>query len=108
TTTTRYQVVGYDGFNCFTDTAYVTVATGEHPTISLGPDLVLSTGTLHPLATVVENGPVRKWNWTPSTDLSCDDCPLPIAEIKKDITYKVRITTPYGCEASDTIQIKVF
>jgi large repetitive protein len=103
-----YRVVGHDGFNCFSDTAYVTVAVGKYPDVDLGPDLVLSTGTLHPLNTIITNGPIRNWLWTPSTDLSCATCSLPIANIKKDITYSVKVTTAYGCSASDTIFIKTF
>lgn len=106
--TTRYRVVGYDGYNCFTDTAFVLLAIGQYPTVNLGPDLTLSTGTLHPLTTVIQNGPVPTWRWTPSTDLSCDDCPLPIATIKKNTSYIVNITNNYGCNARDTIGIKVF
>ncbi|OLY90697.1 gliding motility-associated C-terminal domain-containing protein [Cnuella takakiae] len=106
--TTIYRVVGYDGFNCFTDTAFVTVAVGTEPTISLGPDLTLSTGTQLPLRTVVQNGPIRTWEWSPATDLSCTNCPLPTAYIRKDITYTVKGTTPYGCVDTDTLNIKVF
>jgi len=108
TITTTYRVVGYDGYNCFTDTAFVTVAVGQYPKITLEPDLTLSTGTLHPLNSTVENGPIRTWQWSPSTDLSCSDCPKPIAHIKKNITYTVTGTTAYGCSAKDTINIKVF
>ena len=106
--TTSYRVVGYDGFNCFTDTAFIVVAVGQYPTVNLGPDKVLSTGTVFPLATTIVNGPVRTWLWTPDTELSCSDCPLPSALIKNDISYIVNIKNIYGCEASDTIKIKVF
>ena len=106
--TTSYRVVGYDGFNCFTDTAFVVVAVGKYPTVSLGPDLTLSTGTIHPLNTVIQNGPIRSWLWTPSTELSCTTCALPSAVIKKNINYIVNVKNIYGCEAADTIQIKVF
>ncbi|MCO5287652.1 MAG: PKD domain-containing protein [Chitinophagaceae bacterium] len=107
-TTTTYRVIGYDGHNCFTDTAFITVAVGKYPTIDLGPDQTLPTGTMLPLKSVVENGPVKKWMWTPATDLDCANCPEPIAHIKKDITYAVEITSVYNCKATDTIQIKVF
>ncbi len=107
TVTTRYRVVGYDGYNCFTDTAFVTVAIGRYPIVNLGPDMTLPAGTLYPLATTITNGPIRNWNWTPTNNLSCSNCALPIAEIKKDITYTVKVTTLYGCSASDTINIKV-
>ena len=106
--TTSYRVVGYDGFNCFTDTAFVVVAVGRYPTVNLGPDLILSTGTLHPLITTVTNGPIAQWLWSPALDLSCANCPLPVANIKKDISYIVKVTTGYGCSATDTISIKVF
>jgi large repetitive protein len=106
--TTIYRVVGYDGYNCFTDTAFVTVAIGQFPIISLGPDLNLSTGTVQPLITEVQNGPIRTWEWSPATDLSCANCPLPSAFIRKDISYIVKGTTAYGCSDTDTINIKVF
>ena len=106
--TTTYRVVGYDGFNCFTDTAFVVVAVGQYPTVELGPDLTLSTGTLQPLSSTVQNGPIRTWEWKPATDLSCANCPLPVAHIKKDITYTVKVTTPYGCSDTDTLSIKTF
>ena len=105
--TTTYRVVGYDGFNCFTDTAFVTVGVGQYPTVNLGPDLILPAGNLHPLTSTITNGPIAKWLWTPATNLTCSNCAVPVAEIKKNITYTVIATTPYGCSASDTINIKV-
>jgi large repetitive protein len=108
TLTTAYRVVGYDTEGCFTDTARITVAVGEYPTVNLGPDKVLSTGTLLPLNSVITNGPIARWIWTPTTDLSCSSCPLPVANIKKEITYRVAATNQYNCTGYDTINIKVF
>jgi len=101
-------VVGSDAFNCFTDTGFVTIAVGKYPTVELGPDLTLSTGTNYSFIPVIQFGPIRDWLWTPSTNLSCTTCPSPIAIIKDEITYRVKVTTNYGCSASDTIYIKVF
>jgi len=106
--TTTYRVVGYDGFSCFTDTAFIVVAVGQYPTVNLGPDKTLSTGTILPLTTTITNGPIRDWLWTPDNDLSCNNCPLPNALIKNDIRYVVNVTNIYGCSASDSINIKVF
>jgi len=108
TATTTYRVVGYDGYNCFTDTAFVTVGVGKYPTVSLGPDVTLASGTRFVLASVVTNGPIAQWMWTPTNDLSCTNCALPTATIKKDISYIVKAITAFGCSASDTIKIKVF
>jgi gliding motility-associated-like protein len=108
TVTTRYTVVGSDRFNCFTDTASVIVAVGQKPIVNLGPDLTLPTGTQYPLHSEVQNGPIRKWQWSPTTNLNCSTCPQPVAAIKKDISYAVQVTNSYGCVASDTVSIKVF
>ena len=108
TATTIYRVVGYDGQNCFTDTGFVKIGIGQYPTVNLGPDLLLSSGTQLQLTTQIVNGPIQTWLWNPSTNLSCNTCPLPIATIKNDITYAVKVTTAFGCSASDTINIKVF
>jgi gliding motility-associated-like protein len=106
--TTRYRVVGSDEARCFTDTAFVTVGVGQYPTVNLGPDQTLATGTRLNLTSTITNGPIEKWLWTPSVNLSCSTCPLPIATIKKDISYAVKVTNYFGCSASDTINIKVF
>jgi len=106
--TITYRVVGSDAFNCFTDTGFVTIAVGKYPTVELGPDLTLSTGTNYSFIPVIQFGPIRDWLWTPSTNLNCATCPSPIAIIKDEITYRVKVTTNYGCSASDTIHIKVF
>jgi large repetitive protein len=107
-TAVNYRVVGYDGFNCFTDTAFVLIGVGDYPKVSLGPDVILSTGTLLPLTSAIQNGPIRDWLWNPATNLNCNTCPLPVATVKHDITYDVTVTSFYGCSAKDTIQIKAF
>lgn len=108
TATTTYRVIGYDGHSCFTDTSFVTVNVGQKPTVNLGADITLANGTQYPLIATITNGPIQQWLWTPATDLSCSTCPQPVATIKKDITYSVKVTTAFGCEASDAITIKVF
>lgn len=106
--TTRYRVVGFDEFNCFTDTGFVMVGVGPYPTVSLGPDLTLATGTQHKLVSTITNGPIARWMWTPTTNLNCSTCPEPIATIKREISYAVKVTNHFGCSASDTLNIKVF
>ena len=106
--TTGYRVVGYDGHNCFTDTAFIVVAVGKYPTVDLGPDKILSTGTILPLVSTYTEGPIKDWKWTPTLDLDCVACAVPNAHIKKNITYALEVTSIYGCKASDTISIKVF
>lgn len=109
TVTTKYRVIGFDGYNCFQDTAYVTVAVGKYPTITLGADKTLATGTPLPLVSQVTNGPITNWVWGPSSaSLNCFDCPQPIATIKKEICYTVEAYNLYKCVAKDTLCVKVF
>jgi gliding motility-associated-like protein len=112
--TTSYQVIGSDNYHCFADTAYLVVAVGTYPSVTLGPELVLSTGTnvtLNPVFTYPTQtaGPISKYVWTPSTDLSCDNCPNPIATIDNDICYTLTATNIYGCSSNtDTLCVKAF
>jgi gliding motility-associated-like protein len=106
--TTTYRVIGFDGKNCFTDTSFVTITVNPTPQIDLGPDLTLSTGTIYPITSVYQNGPIVWWQWTPATDLSCANCPDPSATVNKDITYHVAIRNSYGCTAIDSVSIRTF
>jgi gliding motility-associated-like protein len=109
TLTTRYRVIGFDSYNCFQDTAYVTVAVGQYPTVNLGADKVLATGTPLPLVTTITNGPITKWTCdSTAATLSCNDCPTPIATIKREICYAVEVANLYKCTARDTMCVKVF
>jgi gliding motility-associated-like protein len=87
---------------------FTNVSVGPPPTIDLGTGGTYPTGTEIRLRSTVTNGPVRSWEWTPSTNLSCNNCPEPVATIKQDIRYLVRITNIYGCEATDTISFRTF
>ena len=106
--TTTYRVIGFDGANCFTDTAFVTVAVGNYPVVNLGADMLVASGTTKQMTSVVQNGPIVNWSWSPANGLSCSNCPQPIATILADITYKVKVTNNYGCSAEDTISFKTF
>jgi gliding motility-associated-like protein len=106
--TTRYQVVGYDVHNCFTDTNYVLITVGPHPTVNLGPDKTLSTGTVLNLNAVTRFGPIISWLWNPVTDLSCNNCPSPTTTVKNNTFYSVMVTNIFGCQAADTIFINSF
>jgi len=84
------------------------VAVGQYPLVSLGPDQVLATGTQLQLNNTVTNGPIRTWTWTPSADLSCNNCPTPVANIRNDVCYSLTARNIYGCAGSDTMCVKAF
>jgi gliding motility-associated-like protein len=107
-TTTQYRVIGYDGHNCFSDTGYINIKVNPTPKIDLGPDLVLPTGTVYPLKSLIQNGPIINWHWSPATDLNCTTCPEPSATVKNNIIYYTTVTNIHNCIASDSVRIRAF
>ena len=85
-----------------------TIIVQPMPTVDLGPDLNLSTGSIVTLNTVVQNGPIINWAWTPATGLSCTNCPSPVLKVTNNISYQVIVTNNYGCVARDNISILTF
>lgn len=69
-------------------------------TITNGDELNLST-------TVNPSGGNLTFNWFPPFDLSCTDCPSPIASPSDDITYEVIVIDESGCSGTDTTFIQV-
>jgi gliding motility-associated-like protein len=102
-TTTIYRVIGFDSYNCFTDTAFTTVAVGRYPTVELGKGDTVVAGTAITFKPVLTNGPFKNFYWTPSKGLSADNIENPVATINNPITYTLVAENIYGCTATDTI-----
>jgi gliding motility-associated-like protein len=51
---------------------------------------------------------VTIYNWSPSYGLNNPDIANPIAVLDKDMTYRLTLTTPEGCEGTDDIFIKAY
>jgi gliding motility-associated-like protein len=75
--------------------------------VNLGPDLKLAPGTQHLMTSSIQNGPIIQYIWSPSTNLSCTNCPTPVATIQSNILYSLRVTNVDGCIGSDTVNITV-
>jgi large repetitive protein len=105
--TTTYRVIGFDAENCFADTAFVTVAVGYNPTVTLAPGSLVVAGTEINMQPSITGGPFKRYTWTPDRDLSCNNCPNPVATINNNIQYRLEVETIYGCTASDTTNYTV-
>jgi gliding motility-associated-like protein len=103
--TTTYQVIGLDGHNCFADTGYVTITVGPKPTVNIGPDRVLATGTPLVLNAHTQYGPIINWLWTSNADISCTNCPSTNTVVKNNSFYSVQVTNIFGCVAVDSMFI---
>lgn len=104
--TTTYTVVGYDDYNCFTDTAQVQVIVNPKPTVNAGADVDAQPGDQVQLS-ATGSGNVVAWSWTPANYLSCTNCQSPVSKPLAQTIYKVTGTTAKGCEATDEVLIKM-
>jgi hypothetical protein len=106
TTTYRLEVSTPDG--CFEDTT-VTVSVTQ-PSVSVGADKTISCGnsvSFDPLYTNLKSTGTLSYRWTPSTGLSNDTIPNPVASPLVTTTYVLTVTSSAGCSGSDAVVVNV-
>jgi gliding motility-associated-like protein len=108
TTTTSYKVVGRDINNCFTDTAWVRVVVGNPTPITVGRDSNFVAGSKIQLRATASSADIIRWKWSGGSDLSCVNCPNPIARVVFDECIRCAATNRYGCTTNDTVCFKTF
>jgi gliding motility-associated-like protein len=77
----------------FGDSIYYQIRLGDYLTLS--PGYSGGTGNL-------------SVNWSPAYNLSCTDCPDPLAWPIQNTTYRVNITDENGCEGIGIVIVEVF
>ena len=103
---TVYTVVGMDAYNCFKDTAIINMIVRTLPTVTAEPDFQMLAAETHQLQTTASND-VVSWLWTPPDYLSCTTCPSPITKPRRPVDYIVTVENQYGCEARDTVGVRL-
>ncbi|MDF2187530.1 PKD domain-containing protein [Paraflavitalea sp. CAU 1676] len=76
------------------------------PTITINGSLTIPVGSEAPLP-VSYSSNAATYSWTPVRNLSCTDCPTPVANPKSTTTYTVRAADVYGCAVSQDITVTV-
>lgn len=66
--------------------------------------LVVGSGLNLP---VTYSNNINIYTWTPSTNLSCTDCPVPFANPKFTTTYRIKVIDDNGCSNSKDIKVVV-
>jgi gliding motility-associated-like protein len=102
---TTYTVVAQLG-TCIPDTDYVHVEVYSLPKVDAGPDQEVLAGTPVQLSATGFN--TVTYVWTPSTGLSCFNCPNPEAIVSVTTTYVVTGTSQFGCKHSDSMTVYLF
>ncbi|MBV4357028.1 PKD domain-containing protein [Parasegetibacter sp. MAH-26] len=107
TVSTVYKVVASDSKSCFFDSATVDITVFKYPTLELGPDASIPSGTSYQI-----NGQgssdIVSITWKPGTGLSCDNCLNPVASPVKTTNYYATATNNGNCSVADNITIVVF
>lgn len=106
TTNTTYTVMASNDAACPSATAQVTVTVKAVPTVNVGPDQVVTAGSLVNLSSTYSND-VIKWEWKPSTYLDCANCPQTVSAIRQSMDYALEVTSNNGCTKSDVVNIKL-
>jgi len=111
TITTKYVVTSNNLSYCNRNKDTVTVTVVTPAPISAGPDTTTCINNSLALNINLNPAPGTSYHvqWTPSTGLSNDTIPNPIATPTTDITYYIKVT-PSGlgrCASFDTISVRV-
>jgi len=104
--TTVYTVTGMDQYNCFTDTAHITVKVLPLPAVNAGQDIEVTGATPVQLSAISDND-IIQWNWSPAVYLNCTNCASPITTPMAETAYTVTVKNKNGCTASDTMVVKL-
>jgi gliding motility-associated-like protein len=101
-----YTVTGTDRKNCFSDTASTTLVVAPYPQFNIiDSNITIAAGGTYVIQTT-SSPDVISWQWSPSTDLSCTNCPQPVAKGNKIVRYTGIASNAYGCSVSDNILVR--
>lgn len=97
------QLTGISTNGCPSPVVSKTIQVYESNAIA-GNDTVIAIN--QPLQLNASGGEI--YNWTPSTGLSADNIPNPVAILNRDAEFILTASTSVGCSTSDTLNIKVY
>jgi gliding motility-associated-like protein len=89
-----------------TDTATKNILVNPLPTVTMPSTLTKQVGFPIDIPAVYTSN-VTDYSWTPSTGLSCNDCPQPTLTTKFDTKYTVSFVDSNGCKNTGDIQVIV-
>jgi gliding motility-associated-like protein len=90
---------------CVSDTVYKTIKLNYNPTFA-GNDTI--AGANEQVQLQAKTNVTATYLWTPSIGLNNANVQNPIASNTTDKTYKVTVTSVYGCESSDDVTIRIY
>ncbi len=104
--TTLYSVVGDDGKNCFSDTAYVPIQVYPYPTVSLPADTTIEIGSTVTILPVLSTDVINVL-WQSPPFLVSTVYPGIVVRPKTNSKYIAEVVNEGGCTARDEMDIFV-
>lgn len=102
TSNTTYTLTGTDTNGCV-NTDNIVVSIYPQPVINAGADETICNGK----SVQLQASGGQTYIWSPNNNLSCNNCPDPIASPTSDIIYTVVGTDINGCHDSDKVNVTV-
>ncbi|MDD4215491.1 MAG: gliding motility-associated C-terminal domain-containing protein, partial [Bacteroidales bacterium] len=104
TQTTTYTMTGISPNGC-TSNIPITINVNQNPAPSITP----SAPSICPGNSVnLVAGGANSYSWSPSTGLSCTNCPNPTATLSSPTTYIVTAQSSAGCTGSTTVTVSIY
>ncbi len=118
TANTQNTSTSYAGSGRFTQQLTATnklgcKATTTHPVfVPPNPTITVATNPVIPVGTSISmpvsySPNISIYTWTPPTQLSCTNCPVPVASPKSTTRYKIEVEDIYGCTSSNEVTVTV-
>jgi len=101
----NYMLVAFGGA-CVPDTQFVRVHVDSLPAVDAGPDQVVMAGT-EVTFSAVSNYNISSYYWSPSSEVSCYDCPSITHVANESGTFYVSVVDVNGCPAMDSVNVRV-
>jgi gliding motility-associated-like protein len=95
-----------NSFGCNSDTVTKPFTVYPYPLVDGGPEKYVLEGGSIPLTTTV-TGANLSWLWEPATYLNSNTAAVPVSTPLQDISYKVTVSNPGGCSATDMVSVKI-
>lgn len=105
----QYSIYILDSKGCSFEQV-VEVAAATEVTVTLPANISITQGqqtVIQSTVTGVGEGQNASYTWTPSTGLSCTDCPKPTASPSETTEYILVVENAFGCSDADTILVEV-
>lgn len=103
-----YKVVVKDANGCQVDSSFLVKSVDDF-FVDAGPDGTINQSEKYQIQALSDKAwfEIDQISWQPSDNLSCSDCPSPIADPISDTEYTIQIMDKDGCFREDKVWVRV-